>query len=241
MRYTDLQEKFKPSKAVFGLSDEERKNWIIFLHNWLGGTYMGHVDDQHVGRWTRFRDLFPHGVTAPLPLYRVMTVPYQYADQKTFHIERPAPGAVGSWTSTKIGLDTVAGVANEQIEDNGGTSRIGIGALIQAENIFATFKSLKQGYLSLIHDWEFVDDPVIEKGKDGTYTTTYSSYLGDTSDDNLHMDLGHYQSLFAEMPGGPYRQSEHIVLTTPVDARLIYVYRYRGEYRRDGHDDPHNI
>ena len=246
MRYTDLTEGFRVHPSVKTMSDEERLQWIHFLQKWLAGDAMS-GQTNHVEQWKRFAQLFPHPLVVPVPLYRVMSVPYRYADMKEMVIDKPAPGPVGSWTSTKIGMDTVAGVATDFAERDPetkmATARIGVAAMIDPQNILATRQTIKAAFLSLSHDYDAekseiayeVDDP--KWGR--TTMTKYAPWLGDESTE-LHMDLGYYQSLFREMPGGPYRQSEHIVITTPVQARLIYVYRYRGEYRRDGHDDPHN-
>lgn len=248
MRYSDLTEGFRVHPSVKTMTDEERLQWVHYLQDWLCGNAMGVVGDQHVERWKRFAQLFPHDLTAPTRLYRVMSVPYRYADMKEMTINKPAPGPIGSWTSTRIGMDTVAGVANDFAERDPetkmATARIGVAAVIEPQNILATYRTIKAAFLSLTHDYDAADSEIDYQEDDPKFgrvtKTKYKPFLGDESPE-LHNDLGYYQSLFRDMPGGPYRQSEHIVITTPVQARLVYVYRYQGEYRRDGHDDPHNI
>lgn len=247
MRYTDLTEGFRVHPAVKSMSDEERLQWVHFLQDWLNGGAMGKMETRHVEQWKRFSVLFPHGLTAPVRLYRVMSVPYQFADVKEMRIDKPAPGPVGSWTSTRIGMDTVAGVARDLAEYDPetkmATARIGVEAMIEPQNILATRQTMRTAFLSLVNDYDEFnneisyseDHPVHGKVR----KTKWKPWLGDDSPE-LHNDLDYLKSLFKSMPGGPYRQSEHIVITTPVQARLVYVYRYQGEYRRDGHDDPHN-
>lgn len=232
------------------MSDNDRLGWIKFILNWLSGEYMAGdievMDHVHEAarKWEEYDKIFPSGVTKPLALYRVITVPIEYADIKKFHIDQPAPGPVGSWTSTKIGLDTVAGVARELAEDDeelySKTARVAIGAIIQPENIIATYESLRDAFLSLVHDFEYEEAEQEVDWNGGKYAqVTHPAYLG-YQDDSFYEDLSEYIALFNDMPGGPYRQSEHIVRTTPVEANLIYVYRKGLEHHRKGHDDPHN-
>ena len=100
---------------------------------------------------------------------------------------------------------------------------------------------MKMGFLTLIHDFEYEEENTTEEHpKYGTvYKTTHPAYLGQ-KDDDLYNEISHYKSLFEEFPGGPYRQSEHIVHTTPVTAKLVYVYRNGHEEGREGNEDPHN-
>lgn len=247
MRLNDILTEKKQSipKAVAAMTDEERGQWIVFLQSWLQGTVMQKVTAEHVARWEAFARLFPTGLVAPIRLYRVVTLPIGYANLKTFHLKTPAPGPVGSWTSTKIGCDTVAGVAADFAERNGlvdTTCRIAIESVIQPQNVLATIKTMKLAFLSLTHDYNQEDYEVPEiTVKDGVkcHRYTYKPYLGQNPL-GFHDDLDYYRSLYRDMPGGPYRQSEHIVHTTPVDAKVVYIYRKGREHLRLGHDDPHS-
>ena len=141
MRYTDILLERNIPSAVSNMSDEDRLAWMKFLIDWLSGAIMQKVTSEHVARWEEFSRLFPTGLIQPIKLYRVMTVPKEYTTLKDrkFTIKTPAPGLVGSWTSTKIGMDCVAGVAREFVEMGskleGKTARIGIKALIEPQNV----------------------------------------------------------------------------------------------------------
>lgn len=70
--------------------------------------------------------------------------------------------------------------------------------------------------------------------------TKFKPYLGNATYD-LHDDLGTYRALFMDQLGGPMRQYEYIVKTTPLRVRNIKVLR-RGDEELETihHDDPHN-
>lgn len=248
MHIGEIIEEKANTDMVAHMSDQERLGWITFIIKWLRGDVMKSATNEHLQKWEEFSRFFPTGVTAPKPLYRLITIPQKYLAKDEFDLQQPAPGPVGSWTSTKVGLDSVAGVARdfaEGTELQATTARIAIGALIKPEDLLVTIQSLKKGFLALTHDYEYREIvhreiKAAENGQKYEYiTTTYPPYLGDDSAD-LHDDLSYYVGLFASMVGGPYRQYEHIVRTAPVRAKKVLVYRDGNKTIRYGNDDPHN-
>jgi hypothetical protein len=227
------------------IEDEERLELIQFIINWVRGSYMKSPPVNMLRKWERINQLFPSKVNSPISLMRLVTLPIRYADQKEFDLKKPAPNNIGSWTSTHFGISSVAGVAAD-IDANNENCRIVIVAKIDPKNILITPKSLKKAFLSLTSDYHSVDDFEItsrELQDDGSVyvTTSYKPYLGDASED-MHDELGYYQALFRESHGGPMRQYEYIVRTTPLRVRNIKVLRKGDQdYESiDYHDDPHN-
>ncbi len=160
---------------------------------------------------------------------RLVTLPIEYANMKTFKLDNPAPKTVGSWSSTHFGIDSVAGVANEiNVDDN--TCRMAIGAIISPDNILASHQSLKRAFLSLTRDYEY-DNHI---GVDGKVKSPYLNI-----DDDGH-EIGLYQGSFRDFKGGPLRQYEYVVKTTPLTVKNLRVYRLGDEHIFHGHDDPHN-
>jgi hypothetical protein len=248
MRFQEITERATTPSTIKSMSDQDRHEWIMFLMRWLRGDMMNKVSSEHLAKWEEFSRLFPHAVSRPIPLYRLITIPRQYVSLDEFPLQQPAPGPVSSWTSTKVGLDCVAGVARDFAEGNEleeTTARIAIGAMIEPQYLLATVRSIRQAFLSLTHDWnENMEHSVIEpKEEDGRkynlIHTRYHPYLGDDSED-FHMDLGYYIGLCTAFKGGPYRQYEHIVRTHPVQAKKVLVYRDGTRTVRYGNDDPHN-
>lgn len=241
MRHFELYER------KVNIADEERGEIVLFITDWLKGDYMRSGSSQTNARshalkmWQRIHDLFPPKISAPITLMRLVTLPIEYATQKTFHLEKPAPGLVGSWTSTHFGLESVQGVSSDLDEDEN-TCRLAIRAKISPENILATYRSLGTAFLSLTRDYDYEEyevNTVTKRGGVDVHSTSYKPYLGMT-DSSFHDDLGYYQSLFREMTGGPLRQYEYIVKTTPLDVQNIKVFRIGNEMMKYGHDDPHN-
>ena len=243
MRIEEILTERAISPAIKQMSDEDRRDWIMFLIRWLRGEFMQKATDEQLAKWEEFAQLFPHGVTAPLPLMRLLTIPIKYADMKEFELKQPAPGPVGSWTSTKRGLDSVAGIARDfaegELEQK--TARIGISAVIEPNDLLATVKTIRQAFLAFTHDWhgQFEYTQTKRGNKYDTISTHYHPYLGDTSED-FHEELGYYQGLCRRYTGGPYRQYEHIVRTHPVQAKRVIIYRVGSKELRYGNDDPHN-
>lgn len=248
MRYGEIiAEKVRLTPAVKALTDAERWEMISFIVNWIGGSHMSKADISHVAMWEKIAALFPPKVTGPMRLFRVVTLPIEYADKDEFHLERPAPGPIGSWTSTKVGLDTVAGIATDFAEKTPGlakkTCRIAIAATIEPQDILMTIGSLKEAFLTLIHDYDAGNAEEYWKEEHPQHGTVmrsrYKTYLG--SDDQLVLnELGYLWSLFIDYSGGPYRQSEHIIRTRPLDVKKILTYRVGERIVRYGNDDPHN-
>jgi hypothetical protein len=243
MRIQEINEA-KIHPAIAKMSNEERIGWINFIMQWIRGALMQKADGETLAKWEEFSRVFPTGLSAPVNLYRLMTIPIKYADQTEFHMEHPAPGLVGSWTNTKVGLDCVAGVARDfaaGTELEATTARIAFGATIEPQNILATIKSMKTAFLSLTHDYEHDSyEHYPNRTKNHMGKAEYHPYLGLVQDDEFHDDLGYYQSLYQEYAGGPFRQSEHIVRTTPLDLKRVLIYRRGTETLRHGNDDPHN-
>lgn len=230
---TDLYERRIPVKQ-----DAKRAELITFLIHWLQGRFMSMDPKQREGKlseWEEFASIFPPRATKPIRLMRLVTLPIEYASQKRFHLEHPAPFAAGSWTSTHMGIDSVAGIAVEkELEGNvngWGTCRLAIRATIQPENILATPRSIKSAFLALTHDWDY--------DKHDYYSDNAERYL-DIEDETVREDIGYIQSILDEVKGGFMRQYEYIVRTTPLDVEVVRVYRVEDKQHHMGHDDPHN-
>lgn len=238
MRYYQLTE------AKIKISDQERIELIQFIIAWMRGDYMSQGSKDPLVMWQKIHDLFPPRINSPKTLMRLVTLPINYADLPSFHLKNTAPKAVGSWTSTHFGLTSVHGIANEYNE-GADTCRIAIRAKIDPKNILASYQSIKKAFLSLTHDYDYYDYEVTHVKKQGgriVHTTSYLPYLGleDPQGEKIHDDLGYYQGLFRDMNGGPMRQYEYIIRTTPLDVQNIKVFRRGNENLIDGHDDPHN-
>ena len=211
-------------RVKLSISDDERLQLAEFIVDWLRGTHMGTKDDLSP-RWERIHELFPPRIMKPIRLMRLVTLPIEYADQREFHLPRPAWGPVGSWTSTHVGLDSVQGIATELFKnglDEESTCRMAIAATIAPENILASHQSMRRAFLSLFHDW--IDE---------------QPFLG-KKDDTFNMDVDYYQSLFRDWKGGPLRQYEYVVRTTPLTVKNIRIYRLGEDVLDYGNDDPHN-
>lgn len=229
MRENDLlEERF----IIPNISDEERLGLITFIIEWLGGTYM-RTQEVPFEKWDRIAELFPPHTVKPKRLMRVVTLPIRFADMKHFHLPKPALMKYASWTSTHFGLESVAGIAVDVDEEKPDTCRIAIGATIRPEDVMATHRSLKKAFLSLAADWDYDSHG---EPKDGVYP----EYLGRNDIEVINHDLGYYLGLFDDIKGGPLRQYEHIVRTTPLDVKNLRVYRRGKEHFYGGHDDPHN-
>jgi len=248
MRSQEITEA-KIHPAIAKMSNQERFDWINFLLKWLRGDVMQKASNETLVKWEEFSRLFPTGLTKPLALYRLITIPIKYVDQTEFHLQQPAPGPVGSWTSTKVGLDCVAGIARDlalRTELEAKTARIAVGAKISPDNILATIKTLKVAFAALTHDYEhdsyetYPDKTTTKRGLTRMGEVKWLPYLDNVADEEFHGDLGYYQSLFMEHAGGPYQQYEHIVRTTPLDLTRVLVYRHGTTILRYGNDDPHN-
>ncbi len=234
MRYSEIL-----TERKLAISDDERVQLIEFMIHWFSGTHMS-SGFETLGKWQRIHDLFLPRISSPITLMRLVTLPIEYADKKTFHLEHPAPNNVGSWTSTHFGLDSVAGIARD-FQDSANTCRIAIKAKIDPKNILASHDSLKRAFLTFTRDWEYKEIPNITKVENGVThygVSTFEPYLGRT-DDEFHEELGYFQALFREQKGGPLRQYEYIVKTTPLDVTNIRVYRTGTKTHHDGIDDPH--
>ena len=226
MRYREII----TERRSLNISDMDRAELIKFIMDWFNGRYMTE-DVDLLSKWQRIQNLFPHNIRKPIRLMRVVTLPIAYANQKHFHLQQPAPKAVGSWTSTHFGLDSVHAIATE-FNAGSETCRIAIQAVIQPTDILASYKSLKRAYLALLHDYDY--DKFTDKNGN------YLSYLGvPASEYSFHDDLGYFQGIFRDQRGGPLRQYEFVVKTTPVDATNIRVFRRGDETYLVGHDDPH--
>jgi hypothetical protein len=220
MRWSELYERRGPQ-----LSDTDRARLIKFLVHWLSGYYMsGNVDTTK--QWEEFASLFPHRVARPLRLFRMVTLPIRYADKIEFDLARPAPKAVSSWTSVHFGLWSVHGIASEQ-NANMNTCRMAVQATIEPQNIFATYRSMGRAFNTLA--WDFDYDKHTERGED---------YLG--LSEMIRGEIDYYKSLFADQHGGPMRQYEYVVRTTPLRVKNIKVFRRGDDDLHTGHDDPHN-
>ena len=111
--------------------------------------------------------------------------------------------------------------------------------------VIMTFETLRTAFLTLTHDHSyerFVLPPVVTRRKGVTihHEERFAPYLGN-DDTEHHYELSSYTDLFENMPGGPYRQREHVVACHPVEASVTRVYREGSIERRAGHDDPHNF
>lgn len=234
MRYTDLFERKLP------ISDQRRHQLIQFLVSWLRGDYMDPESELDMQYWDDLNRLFPPRITQPKRLFRLVTLPVKFADMKVFHLPTPALREVGSWTSMHFGLESVHGITDDQPKKN--TCRIAVMAKIEPQNIIASYQSLKKAFLSLAHDYDYdyeVDNIVVQDDGTQVHTSTFKPYLGST-DPLFHDDVSYYKSVFDDQPGGPLRQYEYIVRTTPLDVMNIRVYRKGTETFFSGHDDPHN-
>lgn len=227
MRIQDLNERAMPM-----ISDKERYELINFMLDWLGGSFMRTQED-HLDMWNRLRDLFPHRASRPVALMRLVTLPIEFADQKSFHLPQPAPKSVGSWTSTRFGLESVHGITTEDGSQDK-TCRIAIAAKIDPQNILMTSETLKRALLTLTRDYHWEEET---RGKDGR--SQFKEYLGSV-DDMFHNQLDYIVSTMRDFKGGYMRQYEYIVRTTPLDVRNIMVFRKGDEVLKYGHDDPHN-
>ncbi len=222
------------------LPDEQRLELLHFIWKWLCGSLMQDSSD-FLPHWQKVHDLFPTRISRPISLMRLVTLPIEYADKKVFPLDNPAPKSVGSWTSTHFGLESVHGIATE-FGDPEGTCRIAIKAQIAPENILASYQTLRRAFMTLAHDFDYdkfhVDTVTKEKGMQ-VHRTTVLPYLG-SNDEAFIDDIDYYKSVFNDMKGGPLRQYEYIVRTTPLTVQNIRVYRRGGETYFNGHDDPHN-
>lgn len=216
MRAIELLEK------KLDITDEERLELLKFIISWVGGTYMGNPNPDMVDKWLRIAALFPHKLSKPVSLMRLVTLPEEYANLVEFKLDSPAPNRIGSWTSTHFGIASVAGLADDIWGDDT-TARIVIGAKIDPKNILVTPDTIKKAFQSLSYDYDYD----IEK-----------RYLGD---EMIHDDLGYYKDIYDNIKGGPMRQYEYIVRTTPLKVRNIKVLSRGSKMVNDiGHDDPHN-
>lgn len=224
MRFNELL----TERRALNITDKERGQLLFFIVKWLQGSFMrSKPTTDHMPTWQRIHDLFPPNLSRPVRLMRLVTLPIEYADLKGFYLEKPAPLSVGSWTSAHIGLESVHGVASE-IKSGRKTCRIAIQAMIQPNDVLASYQSLKKAFLSLSYDYDY-----------DRHTDKERSYLGITDDAFLD-DIGYYQALYREQSGGPLRQYEYIVKTTPVEAKNIRVYRKGNDTFFMGHDDPND-
>ncbi len=223
------------------ITDAERVSLIKFMIDWLNGTFMTSPRASVVRNWERINELFPARPNRPLRLMRLVTLPISFADQKEFDLHKPAPLGVGSWTSTHFGLESVHGIATE-IKQGPRSCRMAIQATIAPADIIATPQSMKRAFASLTHDYDFDNHytEVRTKTDRGTVVkTVFKPYLGN-DDETFHYNIGDFNGQFADTAGGPMRQYEYIVRTTPLRVRNIRVYRKGDEEMFGGHDDPLN-
>jgi hypothetical protein len=206
--------------AVPKLSDKERADLLVFLSKWYGGSYMvrGRVTRnmaEAVSVWERFHTLFPHGLSGPQKLYRVVTLPISYAKQTQFHLPAPALAPVSSWAMKKTGMMFAAGIAKE-FHASSKTCRVGIEATFDASDILADATTVRRTVMALMKDFPWSDgedDPsLMWSGK------TFQEW------DSKH-DIGYMWGNFEMSRGGYYNQWECIVRTQPVDCRVVKVFR----------------
>lgn len=236
-----------PPPAVPGMDDATRLRLVRFMMAWLSGDMMSTPTVCRLATWRELATAFPHRLSGSVRLHRVVTLPIDALKDRRIRIDRPSAGTVGSWTSTLRGLDCVAGIANELVPDDriADTARIGITAEVDAGRILMDFAALRRAFLSLTADYEHGDFvlPATYRLVDGIRhydAEAFRPWLGE-ADALLHSEISYLQGLFRDMPGGPYRQREHIVVDHPVEATVTYVYRRGTRHLRQGHDDPHNI
>lgn len=243
MKYAELIEARRIPAWVHTMSVKERHGWLEFIHQWLSGQFMGKHNADLLSRWEQFARMFPPRVPPQMRLYRLVTLPIGYAKKSNFMI-KPAITPASSWTSTLVGLDSVAGIATDFRGDGNleSTCRLAIAAEIPGDLILATYKSLRDGFMALSHDYfdRYPEQQVtwVEKGVKHS-RIDHPGYPGD--ENIMHMDdVGFLQDVM-NRPGGHYRQYEFIVRTpSRVQANVVRIYRIGPKDLRYGNDDPHN-
>lgn len=203
------------------LTDSERLKWAAFIHYWLIGGYIGNKKNSAT-LWEKFAKTFPPKAKT-MPLYRLVTVPIQFAEQKMINF-RPAPGAVGSWTTSLRGIEYVAGLAVEQTEDGNlhKTARVAIKATISGDAILATPVSIRDAFVKMTEGW-------YEKYGEGDIPEPVRDKW------NFYIDDVEYLRSTLKQRGGYQRQSEVIVRTPPaIKAEIVALYRVGDDVRREG-------
>lgn len=204
-----------------GMSDEDRAEMLMFLSKWFGGEFMTGSKSAEkkfartVGMWEKFHALFPHSLTGPQKLYRVISLPVAYAAKTHFHLPTPALAPVSSWAMKKTGMMMAAGIARE-FDDGGETCRLGIKATVDSSQILASTPEIRRVVFSLMADfpWDALDN---DRKK---------LWLGKPVDqwENLY-DIGYFWGNMERSRGGFYNQWECIVRTTPVDCEVVQKFR----------------
>jgi GNAT superfamily N-acetyltransferase len=247
----EMDEGFLGERAKYPeISDKERHEILRFIYHWMRGDYMSkHRDPTQIKMWKKIAEMFPPKVGATVPLYRLITVPIEYADKPAFNIH-PAPGILSSWSSTLVGIDAVAGVAREMVPalKMKDTARIAIRADIPGSDILATPASIKKAFATLAHDYfdrwpDREEKTVRDDGREVWRTVHHPEYPGadDEDEHDFTMDDVGYLLDVTQRRGGHMRQYEYVVITPPkVQAKLVRVYRKGEDILRIGNDDPHN-
>jgi hypothetical protein len=234
MKYHEIYE------SVKAMTDLERHRILDFMYTWLRGSYMGDMTAGPYLVWKEISTLFPVKVTGDIKLYRLVTVPVDYAEKKEFSF-RPAPGKASSWCKNIAGLDYVAGIAYERNADVRATARVAISAIIPAKDILATPTSIRKAVLEISKDYftKYPDKEVcIKRGKQTVPTLVqHPDYPGGQSP---NMDLSEVDFLrsIVQWRGGYHRQHECVVETPErVVATMERIYRLGNDDIRAGKEE----
>jgi hypothetical protein len=223
-----LAEKFRVPQHM---SDEDRSEMLMFMTKWFRGTYMvtKPVEKNFIEStkgWEKFHSLFPHKLSGPVKLYRVITLPISFVDQPHFHLPTPALGPIASWSMKKTGMMFAAGVAREQ-HASSKTCRVGIEATFDAADVLADTSTIRRAVFEMVADfpWEKLS------GNERDTVHWLGLPISEWEDDH---DLGHMWGHMEAARGGFYNQWECIVRTKPVDCRVVKKFRIGDNTIDDG-------
>lgn len=197
---------------------KQRFELVNFISSWLYGRYMGETEHDAIDHWYKIRELSrPKLSGSTSTLYRLTTVPIEYADRKKFKF-KPHLNKVSSWSLSLRNIDNVVNTASDFNVDSK-TARVAVSANIMNSSILATPKSIK----NFIEEATFDFNEAFNNSKGVESPAAYGILYQYNEMNNIYKILDQY----ANNPDGYLKQAECIVELNdgPIDLINEKVYR----------------
>lgn len=216
-------------KSVEDMSERQRHQWAKFIHSWLIGRYMTVNDPRVEQHWLRFSKMFPHDITVPKKLYRLMTIPTSYDGKTSFKI-KPSPHNISSWSGSKHGLNGVLDVADD-VQAGPDNMRVAVRAMFDPDNILATPDTMNTAFNYLTRDYfdRYPEQTFKLPSKSGKmkYYTYNKGYRDFEPNSAFNMDeIGYTQDKLRQGSKYAFFQDEYII-HSPAQLNVVVIKTYR--------------